>query len=1247
MWRLIASRTTAMAPRLASSLSSTSSSSLLTSSSTAFAAAAAASKTFSTTGVGSKKASPGGFIDRDSLSKSERRLFDAMQLCWYGGAGDVAALRKLFNSGLDINAADYDMRTGVHLAASEGHLEAVKFFVENGASINVVDRFGSTPVLDAIKGRHLETTQYLLSKGAVLNQEKAASDLCAAAANNDVSTVVAMIESGVNVDAADYDARSALHLAASEGHTEMVELLLSHGANYKAQDRFGNTPLADAARHSHADILSILTDAETNGVEIKQRGPLEVPTAVYDAGHQDHMKAVAEQLYSQGVFRAPLIKEEVDWYYNHLQLHRFYFRRFAPEEVAGHVSAYVAAKRLASQSGKSDELRLNLESEHGAFYITSADQDAREELKTRMHTFIRQQRENRTNMVYSMSSFTSGGTAVPYGSKRLAMYVLDIEEHAPCAMEETDLKKIASNHFLKEIPEGLHSRYQDIVDAAVGRMSPVVQIHERRNHDNSIPVLIATRPNSHNANFADMSKLIFANNLTCERKLIEGFANGVTVYTLYIAGEASDSAVRDFTDQISLQLTMPVSNHVSPLFLAGEITAREYAYISAVSKYIAHFSPAEVPEYKSLLADEQDASKRLRLLALGKSLRAQQFSEPAIVKSVVKHFDLFQDLFKAFDGKFNPAKATALTSDAVTALQTRIDADTSAGQENAIMSEFLEFNDMVLKTNFYKTRRAAVSFRLNPAFLDDYAHMFPDIPYGIIMCVANDFYGFHVRFRDVARGGLRIIKSRDETAYAKNAESVFVENYNLAHTQNLKNKDIPEFGSKGTILLGLDHQAEPELKFRKYISSILDLLIEDKDVVDYYGQPEILFMGPDEYTADLMEWAALYAKGRGYAYWKAFTTGKPPSIGGIPHDTYGMTTRSVHKYVTELLADAGIDESSITKVQTGGPDGDLGSNEILISRDITKAIVDGSGVLFDPEGLDRVELTRLAHERAMGEAFDTSKLSSGGFFVGVNDTNVSLPSGEVVKAGDTFRNNFHLHPLFAADLFVPCGGRPESISAANIHHIIDPETGVAKFKYIVEGANLFVTHAARLLLEEAGVQVFRDASTNKGGVTSSSLEVLAALTLNDDEFATHMQVLDSNSPPEFYETYAQQIQTKVEENARLEYRALQREFAAGRGTRTELSDVLSSKINILVESIDASDLFDDAPIRHAMMSRSIPDVLIDLVGGVDEVVARLPEAYAKAIFSASLASHYVYTQGLASNEIDFYRFVQKMHSNNL
>ena len=89
-----------------------------------------------------------------------------------------------------------------------------------------------------------------------------------------------------------------------------------------------------------------------------------------------------------------------------------------------------------------------------------------------------------------------------------------------------------------------------------------------------------------------------------------------------------------------------------------------------------------------------------------------------------------------------------------------------------------------------------------------------------------------------------------------------------------------------------------------------------------------------------MDWASQHARLRGYPFWKSFTTGKSPSLGGIPHDQYGMTTRSVRQYVLGILDKLGLPEEKVTKVQTGGPDGDLGSNEILLSRDQTLAVID-------------------------------------------------------------------------------------------------------------------------------------------------------------------------------------------------------------------------------------------------------------------------------------------------------------------
>lgn len=75
----------------------------------------------------------------------------------------------------------------------------------------------------------------------------------------------------------------------------------------------------------------------------------------------------------------------------------------------------------------------------------------------------------------------------------------------------------------------------------------------------------------------------------------------------------------------------------------------------------------------------------------------------------------------------------------------------------------------------------------------------------------------------------------------------------------------------------------------------------------------------------------MHARARGAeTWWKSFTTGKTAeTLGGIPHDTYGMTSLSIRQYVLGIYKQLGLREKDVTKVQTGGPDGDLGSSKPL------------------------------------------------------------------------------------------------------------------------------------------------------------------------------------------------------------------------------------------------------------------------------------------------------------------------------
>jgi len=555
-----------------------------------------------------------------------------------------------------------------------------------------------------------------------------------------------------------------------------------------------------------------------------------------------------------------------------------------------------------------------------------------------------------------------------------------------------------------------------------------------------------------------------------------------------------------------------------------------------------------------------------------------------------------------------------------------------------ILNSFRIFNRSVIKTNFYQRSKVAISFKLDPTFLSktDY----PVTPYALFFVVGAEFRGFHVRFVDIARGGIRIIRSANSSSFSINVSTLFEENYNLAFTQQKKNKDIPEGGSKGTILLSLDHQDKAFVAFRKYIDALLDLLLPSNEIVDYYGKNEILFMGPDEGTADFMNWASLHAKKRGYAFWKSFTTGKSRSMGGIPHDLYGMTTRSIHQFVLGILRKLNLEEGDIKKFQTGGPDGDLGSNEIKISHDKTIAVVDGSGVLYDPNGIERTELRRIAGLRQMSRSFDKSKLGAGGFFVDINDIDVVLPNGAQIEKGLIFRNNFHLEGtlLDGVDLFVPCGGRPAAVNISNVQLLYDNELKKPRFKYIVEGANLFFTQDARLQLEKWGVILFKDASANKGGVTSSSLEVLAALALSDEEFKEHMQVVDDENPPPFYTEYVLEVQRIIEEHAREEFECLWHESEIYKTPRCELTDILSEKINNLNEQISRSKLWENVAIRERVITSFIPRNLVKLLG-VEKIMERVPDEYLKAIFGAYLASRFIYSRGLHAGEFGFFEFM--------
>lgn len=163
-------------------------------------------------------------------------------------SGDLKLVKNLVTKGADCSEGDYDRRTALHIACANGHQAMVKFLLRQKSTVvNCADRFGISPLDEASKKKNEAICQLLKKHGATAMTSSSGFTLCTAAASNNQAKLEELQMSGVDLSAADYDGRTALHLAVSEGHGGIVTWLLETGeVSINVVDRLHHTPLDDA-----------------------------------------------------------------------------------------------------------------------------------------------------------------------------------------------------------------------------------------------------------------------------------------------------------------------------------------------------------------------------------------------------------------------------------------------------------------------------------------------------------------------------------------------------------------------------------------------------------------------------------------------------------------------------------------------------------------------------------------------------------------------------------------------------------------------------------------------------------------------------------------------------------------------------------------------------------------------------------------------------------------------------------------
>jgi glutamate dehydrogenase len=133
-----------------------------------------------------------------------------------------------------------------------------------------------------------------------------------------------------------------------------------------------------------------------------------------------------------------------------------------------------------------------------------------------------------------------------------------------------------------------------------------------------------------------------------------------------------------------------------------------------------------------------------------------------------------------------------------------IEAEVEDTMAAGLLYKMLEIVSHSLKTNIFMENRYAFGIRLDPSIMVAEQGEDRELPYGILFAHGRRFNGYHVRFRDISRGGMRLVTPPNGEQYALESARQYDECYGLAFAQQLKNKDIPEGGSKAVVLIDVD-----------------------------------------------------------------------------------------------------------------------------------------------------------------------------------------------------------------------------------------------------------------------------------------------------------------------------------------------------------------------------------------------------------------------------------------------------------
>ncbi|MEV6905592.1 NAD-glutamate dehydrogenase [Amycolatopsis sp. NPDC051071] len=508
------------------------------------------------------------------------------------------------------------------------------------------------------------------------------------------------------------------------------------------------------------------------------------------------------------------------------------------------------------------------------------------------------------------------------------------------------------------------------------------------------------------------------------------------------------------------------------------------------------------------------------------------FSQEYIENTVLAHTDIATALVRLFETRFDLAlgdEVRASQAEQLTAEIGDLVDEVTSLDEDRILRRLMAVILATLRTNYHVTDadgkpRQYLALKLDPSAVPELPEPRPKYE---IFVYSPRVEGVHLRFGDVARGGLR---------WSDRREDFRTEILGLVKAQAVKNAVIVPVGAKGGFVVkrppvatgdpGLDRDAqlnEGIACYRMFISGMLDVTdnrVEGKtvpapDVVRHDGDDSYLVVAADKGTAKFSDLANEVSAH--YKFWLGDAFASGGSV-GYDHKAMGITAKGAWESVKRNFRELGKDTQTedFTVVGIGDMAGDVFGNGMLLSEHIRLvAAFNHLHIFLDPNpdaASSFAERRRLFDlPRSSWEDYDRSLISEGGGIYSRAAKTIPI-SPQVREALGLGEDVTALAPndLMQAILLAPVellwnGGIGTYVKAENETHAdagdkandaLRVNGNQLRVKVVGEGGNLGLTQLGRIEFARAGGKINTDALDNSAGVDCSDHEVNIKILLD-------------------------------------------------------------------------------------------------------------------------------------------------------